>query len=102
MLNIFFFIFFFVGVGGGRTGESIPAEESSKTILSDRQSKKFCLTSDVKSIAGSTCPNLGRRNGEEIEMEDRPLSNEFGSDKYPGSRIKSTRYSLYDAFVTCQ
>jgi len=56
----------------------------------------------VKSMAGSTCPNLGRRNGEEIEMEDGPLSNEFGSDKHPGSRIKSTKYSLYGAFALCQ
>lgn len=79
------------GVGGGG---SIPAEESSKARLSDRQSEKYCLANDVKSMAGSTCPNLGRRNGEGIEMEDGPLSNEFGSYKHPGSRIKSTKYSL--------
>lgn len=53
------------------------------------------MASDLKSVVGSTSLNLGNRNGEEIEIEDGPLSEESGSHKHPGFPIKSTRYSLY-------
>jgi hypothetical protein len=58
-----------------------PAEASSNTRLSDWQSKKYCLASDLKSMVGSTGLSLGKRNGEEIEMEEGPLSKESGSHK---------------------
>lgn len=38
--------------------------------------------------------SLGNRNGEEIEMDDGPLSKESGSHKQPGLPIRSMRYSL--------
>lgn len=69
-------------------------EESLNTILSDSKSKKYCLASDLKSTGGSTCLNLGKHNGEEIEMEDGPFNKESGSQNSPGFPIKSTRYSL--------
>ena len=71
-----------------------PEEESSNTILSDSKSEKNCLASDLKSTRGSTCLNLGKHNGEEIDMEDGPFNKESGSHKHPGFPIKSTRYSL--------
>lgn len=45
-------------------------------------------------MVGSTGFNLGKRSGEEIEMDDGPLSKESGSHKEPGFPIKSTKYSL--------
>lgn len=45
-------------------------------------------------MAGSTDLNRGKRNGEEIDMEDGPLSMESGSHKQPGFPTKSTIYSL--------
>lgn len=72
----------------------LPEEPSSKTTLSNWQSEKYCLARDLKSMAGSAGFSRGNRNGEEIKMEDGPLSKESGSYKQPGLPIKSTRYSL--------
>ena len=72
----------------------LPAEASSNTRLSDWQSKKYCSANDLKSMVGSTDLIRGKRNGEEIEMEEGPLSKESGSHKQPGIPTKSTRYSL--------
>jgi hypothetical protein len=56
-------------------------EASSNTRLSDSQSEKYCLASDLKSMVGSTGLSRGKRNGEEIEMEEGPLTKESGSHK---------------------
>lgn len=60
---------------------NVPEEASSNTRLSDWQSEKYCLASDLKSMAGSTGFSRGKRKGEEIEMDDGPLSTESGSHK---------------------
>ena len=52
------------------------------------------MASELKSMAGSTDLNCGKRNGEQIEMEDGPLSKESGSHKQPGFPTRSTKYSL--------
>lgn len=63
-------------------------------ILKDWQSEKYCLAKDLKSPVVSTEENIGRRRGEQIDMEDGPLRTESGSDKDPGFPIKSIKYSL--------
>lgn len=45
-------------------------------------------------MAGSADLNRGKRSGEEIDMDDGPLSKESGSHKQPGFPTKSTKYSL--------
>ena len=45
-------------------------------------------------MAGSDAFNRGKRSGDEIEMDDGPLSNESGSRKEPGFPTKSIKYSL--------
>jgi len=74
----------------------------SKKSSRDRQSEKYCLASDLKSIVVSAGLSLGKRKGEQNEMEDGPLSKESGSDKCPGFPIKSTRYSLSLDYVRCE
>ena len=73
--------------------KELPAEASSNTRLSDWQSEKYCFASVPKSVIGSA-DLRGKRNGEEIEMVEGPLSEESGSHKQPGFPTKSTRYSL--------
>lgn len=58
-----------------------PVDATSNTILIDWQSEKYCLASDLKSILDSTGLSRGKRNGEEIEIEEGPLSKESGSPK---------------------
>nr|GMD83436.1 hypothetical protein ACMD2_23844 [Ipomoea batatas]GMD88122.1 hypothetical protein ACMD2_23844 [Ipomoea batatas] len=77
-----------------------PVEESMNTRLSDWQSEKYCLANNLKSIRGSTCLNLGKRNGEEIAMEDGPFSIESGSHKHPGIPTKSTSILSFPFFAT--
>jgi hypothetical protein len=72
----------------------LPVDASSNTRLSDWQSKKYCLANCLKSTVLSVDLIRGKRNGEEIEMEEGPLSKESGSHKKPGLPTKSTRYSL--------
>lgn len=71
-----------------------PADVSSNMIFTDWQSKKYCLASNLRFSAISDDLNLGRRKGEEIEIDEGPLSRESGSYKDPGFAIKSTKYSL--------
>lgn len=56
-------------------------EASSNTRLSDWQSKKYCLANALKSMVRSARLSRGKRNGEDIEMEEGPLSKESGSHK---------------------
>lgn len=72
----------------------LPAEASSNTRLSDWQSEKYCFAIDLKSMLASTGLDCGKRKGEEIAMEDGPLSKESGSHKHPGFPTKSITDSL--------
>jgi hypothetical protein len=60
------------------------------------------LASVLKSIAVSAGLSLGKRKGEQNEMEAGPLSKESGSHNCPGFPIKSTRYSLSLDYVRCE
>lgn len=52
------------------------------------------MANDLKlsTIATELC--FGGRNGDEMDIDDRPFKRESGSDKKPGFPIKSIRYSL--------
>lgn len=59
----------------------VPVEGSSNTRLSIWESAKYCLASDLKSIVGSLGLRRGKRSGDDIEMDNGPLSKELGSHK---------------------
>jgi hypothetical protein len=52
------------------------------------------LAKDLKFAFIPTDLNLGGRRGDDTQMEWGPFSRESGSDRLPGSPIRSTKYSL--------